>query len=712
VQQTAPLTRDGTDGSLPAGEFADLTVLMAPASLAIVGASQQGLGGNLTRNVLERSDFSGPVHLISASQTELFGRPALPSLDAVAGQVDVALIAVPRQHVPGALRAAQSAGARFSVVMSAGFAEAADETGLALDAEIREIIAAGQMRMVGPNCPGVGDIRRPLGLTIQPGFGDELQAGPVGVIAQSGGLTRCILQANHRGVGFSCFFSPGNQADLDVADYLHFLVSDPGTEAIAMAVEKVPSAARFAVAAHRARAAGKPVVLLKSGRSEAGRAAAASHTGAVVGSQAAAAAVARELGVTLVEDVNDLINVTAYRRLASRLQPPRGRNVIVLGMSGGSGVVVTDALAEHGVGLTELSPQTRASLREALPPAVPVSNPLDLADASFKAGAFSDSLRFVTRDPAAAAVLVMFNAWYEGHTERFTEACLEVAPGSPVPVIPVWMSARGGPERTELEQAGLLPCRSATEAAVVARALVTPQPAVTAVPPPRTGPGASGLAGGALPPGTILEDRAKDLLARAGIRTTREQVVTTPAGAAEAAADLGYPVIVKGLHPGATHRAGTGLVSGAISGPDQLAVAWQELSAAAARAGIAGLHVLVAEFITGEIEAYIGLKRDPEWGMMLSFGLGGRWIEEIADANVVPVTGPATGIAAALAGSKLDRVMTRAGTPAEVRKQLVTTVERVAELAAQHPEISELDINPVILSATAAVAVDALISVG
>ncbi|MFJ8819571.1 acetate--CoA ligase family protein [Amycolatopsis thermoflava] len=682
--------------------------LLHPTSLTVVGAGESGLGGWLTGNLLNHSTFDGPLHLVTDRRSEVFGRPTVPSIDAIEGDLDVVLVLVPRTGVPAVLRAAQARNARYAVVMAGGFAEFGDAEGVALDAELREIIAGGTMRVVGPNSPGIARIIDPLGMTIQPGFKDELRAGPIGVIAQSGGLTRCLLQETHRGFGFTAFFSAGNQIDLDIADYVDHFVADKDTQAVAMAIESLPSAERFVAAADRAHAAGKPLVMLKAGRSAAGAKAASSHTGAVVGGRAAMEAVARRHNVSVVDDINHVLNVTHYRLRAQQSAPgwtPRSQKVAVVGMSGGAAVILADALADHGVELATLGAETIRRMREYLPGDLPLSNPLDLAAASFKGTAFVDSLKIVSEDPEVGAILVVFNAWYDVNSARYADAAIEVDTLSEVPVVPVWMSSRLGPEVERLAEAGLVPVRSATEAAVLCSALLAPPVAPT--PPWPDTPESERLH-----PGTWLEDEAKMRLAREGIRVTREEIVDQHGKARAAAASIGYPVVLKVVDDGATHRAGTGLVSGPVRDEDDLDRAWAALADAADRhLGHRNPRVLVAEFVRGECEAYIGLKRDPEWGLVMSLGLGGRWIEEIADAAVVPIPASPEHVEAALNGSKLARGMRRAGLDGGGRARLLETAVKVAAFAAAHPEISELDLNPVIVTSDDAVAVDALMTV-
>jgi acyl-CoA synthetase (NDP forming) len=681
--------------------FADLSGLVNPRSIALVGASQRegSLGAVAAANLVLHSRFDGQVHLVTDRTPTVLGVPTVPAMGDLPGTVDVTLILLPRGQVPAAVRAAAAHGSRFAVVMSSGFGESGDDEGHRLEAELCEISSATGIRVVGPNCPGLGDLRRPLGMTIQPGFKDELAGGPIGVVAQSGGLTRCILQGSHRGLGFSYFFSPGNQIDLDIADYVHFLTQDDGTDVIAICAESFTSPGRFREAVRLARDAGKPVVLLKNGRSSAGQQAARSHTGALVGSREAMDAIAREDGIVLVDEIGQLVDVAGH--LATG-RWPRNKSVAVFGMSGGAGVMVTDALSDRGVPLATLSDRTRAELVELSSPLTQPANPVDVAGA-FAADTFEKCLRVVVEDPAVGQVIVPFNAWYERHTATFARACVAVAKDTDLPIVPVWLSGRDGPELTVLRDAGLLPCHSARDAAAVAAAFATTAPPPPAAPTVVVPPAADGK--------FLLEYETKQLLRSAGVPTTSERIVSTAADALAAASAIGYPVISKVLTSAVPHRAGTGLVSGRIDTPAALSDAYQELVTAAERFGLApgSYSVLVSEFVVGQIESYVGVATDAEWGPMIGIGLGGEWIAEIDDAVLVPVPATAEQIHTALAGGKLAGVLARHAVADKVADGLAAIGEALSDIVRADPRITEIDLNPVIISGDRVVVVDALV---
>jgi acyl-CoA synthetase (NDP forming) len=655
---------------------------------------------------LSHSRFDGDVHLVNTRQPAVFGHATLRSLTDIDGEIDAMIVVVPREQVPQTLRDAQAKGVRFALVFSAGFAEAGDAVGVALEREIRDVLATGPMRMLGPNCIGLGDIGPPLGLNMQHGFKDELLDGPIGLVAQSGGLNRCILQAMHRGIGFSHFFAPGNQLDLEVADIVHFLAHDDRTKVIALTVESFPSSERFLLAADEARANGKPIVLQKNGQTAEGRAAAFSHTGGLVGSSSAMAAIARRHQIHLVTDVNHLVNVAAY---LSRSRPTGRTKAAVYGISGGSGVVMTDAVASQGVALADFASQTKAVLQQILPPTFTPSNPVDVSEAALAGEAFVTGLRAVANDPEVSAVLVTLNAWYPLITELHANACITVAlEKPPAAIVPVWMSMKLGPELDALDRAGLLACRSATEGAVVARELArsaggAPPPVVRKLPAPCIPSDRSS--------GLMLEDAVKRLLVtHFGIRVTREKRAETLEEAVNIAQEIGFPVIAKVMTETIPHRAGTGLVSARLMNRVELERSWARISAVA-RAQLANgtpWTVLISEFVDGEIEAYVGVVRDPEWGPIVSAGLGGEWIAELDDAALVAAPGTIDEVQRALAGSKLAQVLERREILPAALAEFTELVVKISEFAASNPQLVELDLNPVIIGPAGVVVVDAL----
>ncbi len=692
----------------------DWGALVAPSSVAVVGATDDrgAPGYHATVNLIEHSDFSGAAFLVADGHGELFGRPRYESLNAIAEELDVVLIVAPRETVPETLRAAQRHGAKFAVVISGGFREAGDQRGDELDEEVRAIVRGGSMRIVGPNCPGLMALNRPLGLTIQPGFKSIPHGGEIGLVVQSGGIGSCLLQSSFAGLGYSYFFSPGNQLDLTVADFVEFLVDDDTTSVIAVAAESIANGAHFKRAATRARDAGKALVLLKSARSDAGRSAAASHTGAMVGSAGAVEAIADQVGAVLVHDIDEFASVAAYLSTGRRAQSDR---VLIYGCSGGAEVIAADALADYDLPLSDVGEATAAALAPVTDPGATPKNPIDIGLHAFVGGNFELGLAAAAAEPDAGVLLVVFNSVYEGLSEGWADACVRVSATSDLPIIPVWMTRAWSAAADALERGRLPPMRSVTQAALVASALVRASRPIqrssgaVTTSGPRT---SAGLLANA-PAGTVLEHEGKRLMGGLGVRVTAERMVRSREDALEVAASIGYPVIAKVVSAAVTHRAGTGLVSGRIDEPAQLREAWDGLmrNAVGRISPAETLEVVVSEFISG-IEGQIGLVRDPEWGLFLSFGIGGNWIETVGDFALVPLPASPEEIRDAFATTKLADHLGRMGVSGAASDAFVNVAIAVGTVALSSERLLECDLNPVIIRGDEAVVVDALLVLG
>lgn len=680
----------------------------------MVGATDSPgtFGAIATSNLLDHSRFDGRVTLVARGRSEVFGRPALNDVRDLPHGVDVVLVAVRRETAVDVLEVAAQRGAAHAVVFAAGFSES-DETGRRLQERITSLRRWSGMRVVGPNSPGLGDLRAPLGLTIQPGFADELLPGTIGLIAQSGGLTRCVLQGNSRAIGFSRFVSPGNQVDLDIADYLVHLVDHPATNVVAIVSEGVGDADRFEAAAAHAADRDVPVVLLKIGRSTAGRTAASSHTGALVGSYAAAAAIARRHGIALVEDVEDLLVTSAHLARPAAAAP----GIAVYGMSGGAGVLVADHLGARGLELVELAPGTVSRLAAVVGPGPVPRNPVDIGGAALLDGtAYADGLQAVVDDPGVGTVLVTLNAWYRAHGDRFVETIAAVAAATDKALVPVWMSDRSG-GRQVLDRAGLPPASSARSAAAAVAAMLARRGRDDRRPPGgaviERAEALARLVAGEPAPGVVTEHTAKRHLAAAGLPVADERLCPTVDDALDAAKRVTYPVVVKALSPDVLHRGGTGMVSAPVPDDESLERAWRDVDAAARRhAGPGRYELLVAHFVAGGVEAHVGATTDPEWGALVSVGLGGRSIELVGDSQLVGRRPSMAEVRSAVARSRLAAEYARRYPGGRALEQLAGIAAVVGWLVALSPAIDDVDLNPVVLTEHEAVIVDALVVLG
>ena len=358
---------------------------------------------------------------------------------------------------------------------------------------------------------------------------------------------------------------------------------------------------------------------------------------------------------------------------------------------------------------------TAEALAPVTDPGATPSNPIDIGLHAFVGGNFERGLAAAAAEPDAGVLLVVFNSVYADLSEGWADACVRVSATTDLPIIPAWMTRARGPAADALERGRLPPLPSVSQAAMVASALVRASrpPRRSAVTVATSGPRPSPGPLADVPAGLVLEHDAKRLLGALGVPVTAEAIVHSREDALEVAASLGYPVIAKVVSAAVTHRAGTGLVSGRIDAPAQLRDAWEGLAHnAVGRIGPAEtLEVVVSEFISG-IEGQIGLVRDPEWGPLLSFGIGGNWIETVGDLALVPLPASSEEIRAAFAATKLADHLGRMGASRAATDAFVGVAIAVGDVAVGSERVRECDLNPVIIRGDEAVVVDALLVLG
>ena len=352
-----------------------LDPLLTPRSIALVGASQDPTKvSGLPLALLRHHGFRGPIYPVNPKHRTVQGLRSFPDVGAVPGPVDLAIIALAAPAALAALAACADRGVRAAVLFSAGFAEVGP-AGVKLQEEAGEIARRGRIRLLGPNCQGFINLRDRVAATFTAAAQLPLRAGTVGLVTQSGALGGSLLSMAHdMGLGLSFWISTGNEADITALDCLEALLEDQGTRVLASYIEGVHDGRRLVALTERARQAGKPLVVLKAGRSPVGQQATRSHTGALAGSDAIYNALFRQKGVIRVGDLDELLEVAALLTAGHLLR----RGVAILSSSGGAGVLMADACQERGVPVPPLSPQTTARLGEILPPYASAQNPVDM----------------------------------------------------------------------------------------------------------------------------------------------------------------------------------------------------------------------------------------------------------------------------------------------------------------------------------------------
>jgi len=691
--------------------FADLARFINPRNVAVVGASarESSQGRRLYDNLVLHSAVPGEVYAVNPAYREIGGRPCWPSIGALPeADIDVALIMINSALVLDALRQCVARGIPFAVVMTSGFSEAGEE-GRRLEREIAELCHDTGLHVYGPNCPGFVNVRDRLGMTFSPAFKDDLNPGAIGLATQGGGLGRNLLQGLSHGQGVGLWFSAGNEVDLEIPDFIAHMANDPQIGVIGLLMEGVKNGRRLTAALELARARNKPVVVLKIGHSEAGVRAAQSHTASVAGTAAVNSAVFRQFGAIEVDDLDQLL---ATARLLTRITPKSGNGLCIYTFSGGTAALAADIAGAAGLPLAALSPATKAALRKRLPDFASIDNPVDTtADILRNQEASVECLRILCADPGVGTVLFPIPMDYGAITDGMAQAIATVAAETDTLIVPVWMSRRLGGGFQLLETSGLLPFLALSDAiAVLAKAVPWKIPQ-----PQRTSPSAhAAQEAGA---GRMLsEAAAKSLLREAGLPIPQGAVAASAEEAAEQAARLGFPVVMKVVSAQIAHKTEAGGVRLNVASADAAQKAYGAiLDSVAQRCPGASVDGILVERMLppGGREVLIGVHRDAAFGLVLTFGLGGIFVETIRDVahRMIPLS--KDDARALVREIRYVEILegVRGQAPADFAA-LEDLIVRISDFAWQHRDtLHEMELNPVWVGAAGqgAMPLDALI---
>ena len=683
--------------------------ILHPKSVAIVGASEseEKWGGRLLRYMI-RHRHDGPLYPINARAKELLGLPAYASLQECPGPVDLAILLVPGAHALAAVEDAAAKRIGCALCITAGFAETGP-AGRAAEEQLVATARAAGVRLIGPNCMGLMNAQHNLAATsgVVMGSIDHLPVGGIGLASQSGALMGAMISRGvDVGAGFSCAVSVGNQSDLDLNDFFEYLIDDPVTEVICLYMEGVKDGARFTALLARAAAAGKPVCIAKSGRSEAGARAAASHTASLAGAWPAFEAVCRRWGVYLFETIYDLLHGAQVLQRGKR---STSRGTAVFSGSGGGGALLADALEAMHLELPLLAPQTKEGLAPVLP-ATHRELPLDFGmlnhlappDPELPGGSVAIALDRAMSDPGVGAGILLFTT--QPNPERVVEAVL-AAGRSPKPLLFVQGAGNhGDAARVALCAARYGYLDSPHDALKIVAALAhraTPMPAIA--PNPVALPAD-------LPAGFLTEPDARRLIEAAGIPTTRWQFAADTDQAVRAARDIGGAVAVKGVSARIVHKSDVGAVKLNLQGDDAVRGACLAIAEAARGAAVAVLDgFLVTEMVKADTELILGIQHDPDFGPLVMVGAGGVLVELMKDVHLMPAP-----LSHEAALGMLDRLGSRAlltgfrgRAPADLDLIADAVVRLGARAAAAGDRLRELDINPLFVTGKRIVAADA-----
>jgi acyl-CoA synthetase (NDP forming) len=665
-----------------------LTALFDPRSVAVIGASEdpRKWGNWLAQGAL-RGEARRPAYLVNHRADTVLRRRAYRSLDDLPGPADLVVVAVPAPAGSAAVDAALAAGARAIVVISAG---TPDDAALAA-----RVHAAGAV-LVGPNCLGVLDTTTGLELIPNP-----LPAGSIGLISQSGNLALELgLLAAPDGLGFSRFVSVGNQVGVDAVDLVEEFASHEATELIALYVEDFRDGRAFTRAAAAAVAAGKPVVALAIDAGGAGSRSVRSHTGALASDGAAIDAAFRAAGVERVRSPRELLDV-AQALLRSPVS--RGRRVAVLSDGGGHGSIAAAVAADAGLELPRLTPGTESWLRGLLPSAAGVSNPVDLAGGAEQDVHAFDRITQQLLDSGEIDALLV-TGYFGGYAEYGPEVADEelrtaelmgaavTATGRPVVTHTMYPH---GPAGQALRRSGV-PVYASVEQAAAALARLAARGEWHPEPVPGIGEPAPAVQGDGF-------QAARALLAGAGITFIAARIVATAGQAAAAAAELGYPIVLKAL--GQTHKSDAGGVVLGIADESELAVAYDALRR---RLAPAAWSVERMAPLSDGVELLIGARWDARFGPVALAGAGGIYAEILRDTSVALAPLDEARAEAMLRSLRVAPLLTGArGRPLLHVGAAARALAALSRVAAAHPELAELEINPLLVTPVEAIALDA-----
>lgn len=701
--------------------------ILAPAGIAVVGASADPTKRGYKAMVgLIKDGYRGDIYPVNPRADMILGVKAWPSITALPGNPELALICTPAATVPGLIAECGRRGIKGAVILASGFAEVGGE-GAELEREMMAKAEAHGVRIIGPNTSGVFNLHHHFNLLAL----DNVRPGDVGIISQSGNMLLSLaLEAQHNGhVGFSTYVGPGNQSDIGFNDYLRYLGEDEHTRVATLYVEGFRDGRKFLEVARDVTAM-KPVVVYKSGSTAQGQKAASSHTGALAGSYAMTVDLLRQSGVSVVQYSDEILPVAEGLGL---LQKSRGKRVAVISDGGGQATIASDRLAEAGLELAELSEGTRQKLREVLFPQASTINPVDVAGSTdAHPSLLATCMEIVAADDNVDSVFLV--GMFGGYSIRFAESLLgdemrgaeamvdlSNVTEKPLVIYSLYTPIKP-PALRRLHEAGLPVYASIEQSVRVLAALgergqylaqthdqsrETPVEArheLTAM-----------FQRARAEKRDLLEFEAKQLLRDHGVEVPEERVVRNEAELAAAAAALGEtPLAMKVVSKDILHKSDAGGVKLNVVGEAAMQEARNAILDACraydANAEIEG--VLVTPMAKKGVEVIVGVIRDPIFGPVLMFGLGGIFVEILEDVAFRAIPLSRHDARSMVEQVKAKRILdgVRGESPVD-KEALVDLLLKVSSIVAAYPDLKELDLNPVIVNADGYAVVDARVIV-
>jgi acetyltransferase len=678
----------------------NLDYFFHPRGVAIVGASSNPakLSYGVVSNLKEHG-YEGAIYPVNPKGGEILGLQVHPSVSAVPDPIDLAVIMVPAPLVPDVLVECGERGLKAVIVITGGFKEVGPE-GAELEASLKPIAQRYGMRLIGPNCVGVMDTHVPIDTTF---IAEMPRPGRIGFASHSGAIVGGTIDwAIDMGVGYSRIISLGNQVDVNLADGARMLYDDPDTDVISLYAEGIPHGREFVrTAAEISRE--KPVVMVKAGRTSAGTRAVASHTGALAGTGRAYAAACYRAGVLTVDSLQEQNDVA----VALALQPlPEGGRVALLTNAGGPAALAADGLAENGLTMADLSEETQARLAGVTPRGTQLGNPVDMLGGP-KAEMYEDALKIILEDEGVDAVIATFVPQAITPVNDVARHIVAAAGGSEKPVVACLVGGVSIPEAVQVLHEGGVPFYQDPNRA--ARALaglweyaqLQRRPDLTPTPVEDVDRDAARrilrAAWAARGEGFLTAEESAELAAAYGVRVPFSGVADSADEAVELA-EGHYPVVAKLIAPGVVHKADVGGIALNLKGAAEVREAFERMVEPNELGKDAERSVMIQEMAPEGQEVILGAQRDPQFGPLLMFGMGGIYVEVLKDVSfrLAPLneTDARDMLRETAAGQIMEGV--RGQTAGDV-DAVVDTLRRVGQLVTDFPAVAELDINPLIV---------------
>lgn len=677
----------------------DLGILLDPASIAVIGASENPdkIGGRPI-DYLGRFGFRGQVFPINPHRAWVQGHKSFPSLAELPQAPDVAIIAVPGAQAVAAVESCAAAGVKVAIMMASGFGET--EGGKAQERDMAARARARGMRIVGPNSQGLANFATGAVASFSSMFTEVAPAdGPVAIVSQSGAMSVVpygLLRA--QGIGVRHAHATGNDCDVTASELAMAVAHDPGIRLLLLYLESIPDPHHLAAAARVAHARGLPIVALKPGRTAAGQAAARSHTGALANEDRVVDAFLERHGIRRARDTAEMVDAVA---LYLKGWVPQGRRLVVISNSGAACVMAADAASAAGMPLATLGEDTQAGLRAVLPSFAATANPVDITAALLtNSRLFSEILPVIARDPGVDAVMIgvpVAGAAYDVAAFARDAAAFAAATGKPVaisapqPMVAGHFKAAGLPTFLVETQAVAALDGFIQHQALMARTRGRPASGTASPPLPAPAQPASAAR-------LLNEADSLVLLARAGVPVVAHRLCGTEAEAAAALAALGGRVAVKGCSADLAHKSEHDLVRLGLAEPEAVRAAFRDCARILRAGGFRFDGVLVAAMVDGRREMLIGAHRDPTFGPVVLVGDGGKYVEAMPDAALLlPPFDPAD-VRAALARLRIAPVLAgvRGEAPMDVDAYAMAAAA-VGRLMLDDPAVVSLDLNPVLI---------------